>query len=287
MRACFHVEITTPKKVVLNGLWFGPKKAKRAIIFVHGLGGSTFSRLPIVDELLDKETAVVTFNNRGHDKVTYAVRGKQSIKAGAAHEKFIECIDDVEGAIRFAKASGAKEIFLAGHSTGCQKSIYWASKVGRGVKGIILLAPISDYAAEIKGSGEGRLKAGTAVAERMVRKGRGDEIMSTRFIKWSLLADAQRFVSLYSGKGPEEIFTYWSPKTIPKTLKSVKLPIIALLAEKDEYRDRESKKMAALFALHLKKRDVVHVIPKVGHGFKGGEKEVAARVRKFMKDATL
>ena len=70
MTPAFVVEIVTPKKFVLKGLWFKPKKPKQAIVFVHGLGGSAFSMLPTVSKLVDAQTAVLTFNNRGHDVVS-------------------------------------------------------------------------------------------------------------------------------------------------------------------------------------------------------------------------
>src|SRR5258708_1138155 len=129
MRLCHVIEIVTPKKVHLNGLWFGPKRPKRAVLWVHGLGSSTFSKLSIFDNLIDKSTAVLPFNNRGHDKVSSTSTGRSKrIRGGAAHEVFTECVDDIEGAINFAKKNGVKEIYLAGHSTGCQKSAYWAVK---------------------------------------------------------------------------------------------------------------------------------------------------------------
>ncbi len=126
MRPCHVVEIVTPKRYLLNGLWFGPKKPKRVIIWIHGLGSSAFTKLYIVDKLVDKNTVVITFNNRGHDKVSSTSssgRGKH-LRGGAAHEVFTDCVDDIEGAIRFAKRAGARSIVLAGHSTGGQKSAY-------------------------------------------------------------------------------------------------------------------------------------------------------------------
>src|SRR5262245_33388648 len=133
MHATHATEIVTPKKVLLNGLWFGrcsaeatqdkPTKPKRTIIWIHGLGSSAFSKLGIVEKLVDEDTSVLTFNNRGHDAVTRigTTTGKKKT-AGAAFEKFEECADDIQGAINFAKKAGAKQIYLAGHSTGCQKS---------------------------------------------------------------------------------------------------------------------------------------------------------------------
>ncbi len=126
MRPTNVIEITTPKNFILNGLWFGPTKPRTAIILVHGLTGSAFSRLPITDVLADEDTAVITFNNRGHDIVSKKrqIVGMETKTTfgGTAHEVFAECIDDIEGAIRRVRKEGVKEIYLAGHSTGCQKS---------------------------------------------------------------------------------------------------------------------------------------------------------------------
>src|SRR3989344_2508506 len=159
MTPCHVVGILTPKKYFLRGLWFGPRRPKRAIVWVHGLGSSMFSKLSIVEKLVDPQTAVLVFNNRGHDKVSRLARADEkkigkTLLGGAAHEIFTDSADDIQGAINFAKRQGAKEIFLVGHSTGCQKSIYWASrKKRRSVKGIALLGPVSDWSAEMKRSG--------------------------------------------------------------------------------------------------------------------------------------
>src|SRR3989344_5183299 len=179
-----------------------PKKARRAVVWVHGLGSSMFSKLEITRLIADKETAVLMFNNRGHDKISpLVVAGTKWRKAGSAHEKFTDCVDDIEGAIKFAKKAGAKSIYLAGHSTGCQKSTYWANKKGKGVKGIILLAPISDYAATVMLDSKEKIARALGVARRLVARGKKHELLPENVWGWSLLADAQRFISLYSGKG--------------------------------------------------------------------------------------
>ena len=163
MRPCHAVAIQTPKKVVLDGLWLGEKKAKAVIILIHGLGSSLWKRLPLAEKLVGKGIAVLAFNNRGHDRISRIVRAGEkkmgkSQWGGGASEVFTDCVDDIEGAIRFARKQGAKRIFLAGHSTGCQKAVYWAYKnkglpagrQGRGVKGLILLASLSDYSVALR-----------------------------------------------------------------------------------------------------------------------------------------
>ena len=283
MKPAFVVEIVTPKKYLLNGLWFGPKKPKRAIVCGHALGSSMFSKLTIADHLVEKDTAILAFNNRGHDKVASVSSGRNKrVRGGAAHEKFTECVDDIQGAINFAKRSSSRKVYLAGHSTGCQKSIYWASKKQNEVKGIILLAPMSDYAAAMKIDGAKNISTADKVAQKMMRSNRRHMLLPEHTWQWSQLADAQRFISLYSGKGPEEIFTYWDSKRKPRTLQSVRIPTLVLLAEKDEYGDRPAKKIVEWFDKNIQTSHRVHVIPGASHSFKGKEKTVARKIKDFI-----
>lgn len=284
MRPAHVIEIVTPKKFVLNGLWFGPKKAKKVIIWVHGLGSSAFSRLDIIERLVDRKTAVMTFNNRGHDTVARIRKvAKKNSKAkpllgGAAHEVFTESADDLEGAVRLAKGRGAKEIYLAGHSTGCQKSVYYATRKGnaRKIKGIILLAPVSDFASNLHlNARDVRLQV--REARKLIRKGkRHGQVPGT----W---ADAQRVISLNTPDSAEEIFSYISPKRKPKTYHALTTPALVLFAEKDEYADRPADKMAGWFKDESRaKKYEARIIKGAEHSFKGDESKVARFIRRWI-----
>lgn len=287
MRPCHVVEIVTPKRYVLNGLWFGPKKPKQAFIFIHGLTGSAFSMERVVDVFVDPKTAVLTFNNRGFEKVAEIKRknrGKSEwVRAGATYESFTECADDIQGAINFARRQGVKDIYLAGHSTGCQKACYWASrqKGSRVVKGIILFGPLSDYASAIHEDRGGKLKKAVAYARKLVRAGKPHELMPEKLGPW-FLCDAQRFLSLYTPDSAEEIFTYAQPKKNPRTLNAVRIPTLVMLAGADEHGDRPPQKIAEWFEKHLKNGKTL-IVPRVKHSFRGAEKEVARTIREWMK----
>ncbi|QQG37543.1 MAG: alpha/beta fold hydrolase [Candidatus Kaiserbacteria bacterium] len=282
------VEFPTPKGFLLRGLWYGPKRARNAIVFVHGLGGSAFSIRHVIEKLVDRRTAILAFNNRGHDMIARVsrIRGK-SIKAGLVHEVFADCVDDIQGAIDFARGNRAKNIFLAGHSTGCQKSIYWASKKkSRGVRAILLLAPVSDYADMVRRVKRPQLHEMTRTARSLVRRGKKRELLTEGIVKlpWgSFMTDAQRFLSLYTPDSKETIFPYEQPRKIPRTLRSVKIPILAVWAEKDEYADRPARKIKDWFQKNMRKGATV-VIPGVKHNFKGGERAVSKAIRKQMKE---
>jgi alpha-beta hydrolase superfamily lysophospholipase len=283
MKACRVVEIVTPKKVLLNGLWFGSATPTTAIVWVHGLGSSAFSKLSMVEDLARKDVAVLTFNNRGHDIVSSfsTVTGKTRRKGGAAHEIFEECVDDLEGAIEFARLQGAKNIFLAGHSTGCQKAIYWAHKKGNGVRGIILLAPISDYAASIKLYGKTKVARAANAAQAMVAAGK-PHVLVAKDLSPEGAVDAQRFISLNTPDSVEQsIFSYFDDSTNPKVLKSIKIPILAFLADKDEYADRPAQKIVDWLSKQLTRCDTV-VVPGVDHAFRGGEVQICSKIRHFL-----
>lgn len=286
MRAAHIVEFQTPKGYMLNGVWFGIHRPNTVYIWIHGLGSSVFSKMDIMQRLTKNKAAVLAFNNRGHDKlsmVSYQSGKKTKRKlAGGGAEIFTECVDDIDGAIRYAEASGAKHIYLVGHSTGCQKSVYWASKKGTGVRGIVLLAPISDYAGMVKMIGKAKLEKVVAYARSLVKKGKPHEFIPLSM--WSYEPDtAQRFISLYTPDSVEEIFTYSQRNVIPKTLKKVRLPILALLAENDQFGDRPAEHIAEWFRAQKPDADV-RVVAHADHGFKGAERAIASHILRFSKE---
>lgn len=288
LKPCFLVDIVTPKKFKLNGLWFGKAKPKRVIIFIHGLSGSAFWT-SLAEALVDKDTAVVTFSNRGHNKVAKLYRldntkkGYHSVLAGQAHEVFTDCVDDIQGVINFVRSAGVRDIYLAGHSTGCQKSAYYASRKGnqKNIKGIILLAPLSDYAGAMRSDRNNQLAKATRVAREFVKKWKKHELLPPEVTYGPI--DAQRFLSLYTPDSAEEIFCYAQPKKNPKAFKSIQLPILTVFAEDDEYGDRPAEDIAKWFQSHTgSRRYSAHVISDALHSFSGKEKTVAKYVSSWI-----
>jgi pimeloyl-ACP methyl ester carboxylesterase len=281
MIPCNIIEIETPKKVRLNGLWFGTKKPARVIVWVHGLGGSAFSNRRLIEQMAKGDTAVIAFNNRGFGVVNRILKGRKKTVIGAAHEVFEECVDDIQGAIDLAHDMGVKQIFLGGISTGCQKSIYWAAKrKGKGVSGIILLAPIADYAG--LGTEERTLlPRATKDAQVLVAKGQSHDLLPGAL--WPTPIDAQRFLSLYTPDSVEQsLFSYFDTAKTPRILRGVSLPILVLLAGADEHADRPAEDIAVWFEEHVQ-QPTVSIIEGVDHGFKGGEVSVVASIKKWAK----
>ena len=286
------VKLLTPDKFLLDGLWFGPEKARRVIIFIHGLTGGLLSGtgIRLAPLLIDSSTSLLSFNNRGHDIVARIKRadkrkkkGYSSETLGAALELFSDCVFDIEGAVNFAKGRGAKEIFLMGHSTGSQKSVYFLSKRGKQdkVKGTILLSPMSDYADSIKINGREKINLARTFASKLVKKGLSNEFLPP--IIWPNLNSAQRFLSLNTPESEEEIFTYVEPTKIPHTLRKIKVPTLVVLGEKDEFRDRSMAKIAKWFTKHLRRKiATIKIVDDADHGFSEKEKEVAKIINSWL-----
>jgi pimeloyl-ACP methyl ester carboxylesterase len=289
---CKVIKVVTPLRYELNGLWFGVDNPKRVVIFIHGLTSSAFSNLDFVVPAVDDKTAVITFNNRGHDKIARIKRidkrkkkGYISEYVGEAHEVFTDCVDDLQGVIDFASENGVSEIYLAGHSTGCQKVVYYLSQRGKQslVKGSILMCPMSDYAGALKHDKDGELEKVQKIASKMVAEGCGSELLPLDV--WSHQHDAQRFLSLYTPDSKEEIFSYAQPIKVPKTLKKVKIPTLVIFAEKDDYRDRPIKQIYKWFEKNVKSKERKMVVIKDAlHSFQGKEKEVSIEVKQWLSN---
>lgn len=277
MTPCQPVKFLTPKKFALNGLWFGPAKARRVVVHVHGLGSSAFSYGMVVP-WVDRNTAVLTFSNRGHDVASVIKRAKadgssERLLGGCAHEVFTDCVDDVQGAVDFARRAGAKSVILSGHSTGCQKIVYYASrKRDKLVRGLVLLAPISDYAGTERRVGSRMYGKALTAAHDLLKRGKPHALLPEG--AWYVPIDAQRWLSLYTPDSAEEIFTYASGRK-PTTLHRVKLPMLVLLAQNDQCADRPALDIARWFDANTAADcGTIQIIPDTNHGFTGAEKAV-------------
>ncbi len=287
MIPCFVCHIITPKKYQLDGLWFGTARSKCVIIFVHGLAGSAFFT-GLATSFVTQSTSVLTFNNRGHDKIsklyhlTKNRKGHTSSLCGEAHEVFTDCADDIAGAVNFAKGNGVREIFLAGHSTGCQKSVYYLHKTDdRRVRGLILLAPLSDYAGALKFDRDNKLARVTALARKFVKQGKPHGLLPHQLCGDVL--DAQRFLSLYTPDSKEEIFCYAQQNKPPIALQKTRVPLLVILAANDEYGDRPAVEIGEWFAMHARNSHI-KIVPDALHGFQGKEAKVAGLVRAWLKE---
>ncbi|NTV41183.1 MAG: alpha/beta fold hydrolase [Candidatus Moranbacteria bacterium] len=282
------IKFETPKKFLLNGMFFGSEKAENIFICLHGLGANLFSQVELAKKIADKKNSVLVFNNRGNGIISrihqFDKKNKKYIsrEIGMAHEVFTDCVDDIEGAVQYAKTLGDKNIFLLGHSTGCQKSVYYLAKNQKtAIKGVLLLAPMSDFADTFAFTDRKLYNKAVSFANKLVAEKRQHELLPEKI--WPSTIDAQRFLSLFTADSVEEIFSYASNRN-PKLLQSVKLPKLIVLAENDEYRDREISKIADWFKENLQENKAeIITIKNAPHNFQEHIDELAKVVKTWVE----
>jgi pimeloyl-ACP methyl ester carboxylesterase len=265
--------LKTRDGIWLDGLIAEPRGRRAALIWVHGLGSVFSSAQALTLELSTRLNAAgvgyFKFNNRGHGVV--AGRGKQL--AGAAFERFEESVEDIRAMIAFVRKRGYRRIILAGHSTGANKVLYYTARSrDRRVSGLILLGPVSDVAAEAKRLGARELRRRVAAARRIARRD-PRALVPRAWGFWS----ARRYISLYRPGEVEDVFPYYRPGARWTALRSVRLPVAAIVGSRDEYLDRRPRELIeALRRNAVRARSFTgSVVPGARHGFQNRERELA------------
>lgn len=252
------------RRRMLDG--FHVKGAGPLVVFVHGMG-SNFYRSGLKKSFLSGGAArgqgVLSFDNRG------AGRGTEG-------ERFRECLDDIDGALRWARRQGYREAVLVGHSTGCQKITYWQALRGargaRGrtaVRGLVLLAPADDNAILRRDLGRA-FAARVAWAKRQVAEGRREAQVPGLYERF----EAARFLSVADERNPEaNVFRYAG--RLDK-FRSVTIPVLAVFGSEEEFAAIPPSKMLEILAGKTKSPNfLAWEVEGAGHGFHGFEDDVA------------
>ena len=264
------VSAVTRDGVSLSGLMAEPARGRKAaLVWVHGLGSTFATGQPLIRALSTRLNAAglgyFKLDTRGHHVVGRA--GKRL--AGAAFERFEDCVKDIDAMVTLARRAGYRTVILAGHSTGANKVLHYAAKVrDRRVSALILLGPVSDVAGEMKQIGARELRRRVAIAARLAK--RDPEALVPREFGFR---GARRYVSLYRPGETEDVFPYYRPNARWTALRRVRLPLAVFLGARDEYLDRPATEVTAAFARNAERvRSFTGVVVRSArHGFQGHE----------------
>ncbi len=275
------IRFNTADGLALHG-FLTKSRAKNTtlIIHQHGMTGE-FARSPLhweyAKSLSGTKFDLMLANNRGTGIKTKFYKGKKKIYIGTAFEDFKDCIKDTEAMIRTAKALGYKEIILSGHSTGCQKSVYYqAKKQNPFVKALVLLGPGDDYTLARKRMGKDFEKA-VKLAKKLAKSKKGDTL-NPLFGEFS----AKRFLSYADLKNPEgKIFNYGGKF---EDFSKIKQPIIAIFGSKDETAVEKTKTALEKLRKSSKSRMLITAeIEGAAHNFNEYEKETCEAIKGFLE----
>ena len=261
---------TRGKVRMLDG-FYRPASKKRALllVFVHGMG-SNFYRSGLKKAFIEAAPALglamLSFNNRGAER-------------GTENELFRSCLYDLDAAAAFARRRGHRRLVFIGHSTGCQKIVYWqARRRNPTVAGLVLLAPADDYAVNRRDLGR-RFDNKVAWARKMVAVGKGNAPIAGLYERFT----AKRLLSLAGLRAAEaNVFRYAGPLT---QFRRVKCPILAVFGETEEFAVIPPAEMLAILRRKTKSRDFDDwLVPGADHGFHGCEAELALFVCRWARE---
>ena len=270
------VRFPTSDRLELQGFLVAPRGARTCIVHVHGMTGSFYdSRLAwhLVGEAEKKRMAVFLLNTRGHDMVTGIDmwnRKKHGPIAGTDFERFEDCVIDIDAALKELKRAGFRNFILSGHSTGCQKVTYYQYKErNKSVKGIILLAPASDYEIARKELGR-KFNSTVALAKKMVRKGQGN-LQDPRIPQFF---SAKRWLSIGDLKNAEaRIFNYAGPLS---EFSKVTVPTLAIFGSKEQHVLKPVREYLAILRERTRSRHFTsHIVKGGNHSFHCCESDTA------------
>ncbi|OGY97866.1 MAG: hypothetical protein A2855_02220 [Candidatus Liptonbacteria bacterium RIFCSPHIGHO2_01_FULL_57_28] len=294
MSALFELHyIKTSDGIGLEGILATPKsRTQTAALWVHGLTGSFYScpeRLDAIAAALNKKGVVLAaFNNRGHDVVaSFKGRGGKgkTFVAGGALEKFADCVKDLRAAIGFLHRQGYKNIYLIGHSTGANKSLYYMARTqDRRVKGLALIGPLSDLAIEKHRLGA-TFKRNLERVRRYSKHHNPDWPMPDDISH--VILGARRYLSLHDPKSREDVFPYHDPKASWSALKKVRVPLAIVIGQKDQHLGMW--RAADLVNVFRKKAAATRqftgiVVPRSNHSFTRTYEELAKALAGWVRE---
>jgi pimeloyl-ACP methyl ester carboxylesterase len=264
------------------------KKATEAILHIHGLGGSFYGSNSIPEILSEAKRNGIGFMSvltRGSYIVeSFRYRsGNEELLAGSALERFEDSVYDIDGAVGLLRKMGFRKIFLEGHSTGCQKILYYMNskkaKNSRAVAAISLLSPVDDYNYDLHVMG----KEGFSKLTRIARKAKGKKLLISTDGTGHIdkLIGPERFLSTVDLSNPEAKALYYDGEL--NYVAGIKKPMFVAFGENDEFMKKMSAREATdiLSRTYAGKRFESVILKNTGHTFRQSREELAKALIKF------
>ncbi len=262
--------IATPT-APLDGAWYEPENrpAHAAALLFHGNTMNFYTGAPrfLPPALARLGIASLAFNRRGHDIL--AIRASRAAE-GAAFQTYREAIEDNRIAAAWLAEQGFPRPVVIGHSNGGMLAVRHVADHPQTPALVLLSAHCGGSSMVPLASRAGLLAADrlpeiTAQAERMVKEGRGRELMLLP--GWWYVTSAASFLDLANCPDILEL----APK--------IRCPVLYLRGDQ-EPRDLYP---AEEFARRCGGECTVEIVPQCDHFYRGREAVVAAIVTRWLK----
>lgn len=278
----------------LVGLLHKGNKTDKVIISVHGMTSDCLKRRDdiIAKTMTDNNIDFFSFNNRGHDVISYLTKEMQEIsakqRAGTAYEDVQDSYFDIKAAIDEMIQNGYKEIYLQGHSLGCTKIVYTYNKFKSKkedkyldkIKAIMLLSLVDIPRAQKVNLGD-NYNFMLEYAQKREEDGRKYHLMpSESFIHPISVKSYLRYF-----RDNEEInFAQYSNKEYEyPELNNIQVPLFMRWGTVFEMIEQPAKELAEMLNIKIlnPKKDISY-IEGANHGYSQKEQIVADEMLKFL-----
>lgn len=276
------VRFSTHDEVDLAGLLYEPaRRSKRAVIFIHGMGGSFESKRTnlLARAFIDAGIAYFAFNNRG----SYVMRRS----GGMAFEKIRDGVLDIDGALRELRRRGYRDLTLIGHSTGANKIAVYDHYTKRNLaRRYVLLGGGDDTGLTYASLGARRFRSALAKARE---RRRSDELVPRGISKSPMSWRA--FYDMANPDGDYNVFPFLevlrgirlSRRPRFRFLRAVRKPALMLYGDRDEYCHGDVSACVAILAEALGSNFEFGILEDTDHGFNGREAELARLIIDWME----
>lgn len=279
------IRINTSDNAELQGILYEPEKSKEIIfIHVHGYAGNFYENhfLDYYSGFLTKnDIAFLSFNNRGHDYISDIPVHKESridfISGGSAYERVSWINNDIDAAVNYALKLGYKEIYLQGHSLGCNKVFkYIIDSRHDFIKQCVLLAPCDIVNYEIETDGREVYDKKVEIAKKLFNNGNGSSLISNSeygVYKWEMVS-AETFLDFREENNIIDYFKYRKEGCKCEEFDSLSIPLTVIIGSEDEYINGTDKAERFFKDNYTYDKLSVNIIKGAMHSFYGYEAEI-------------
>ncbi|HYD35715.1 MAG TPA: alpha/beta fold hydrolase [Vitreimonas sp.] len=283
------VKTTTADKLLLRGLWATQPQNKTVVLHIHGYDADPFSNdflVPTVKKLANQQVSVLMAQTRGAaNNTSFKVADSSHTRQGGSHYELLkEAYLDIDAWVEFLIARGFKEIILSGHSLGTFKVTRYlfeginADKINK----LVLLAPF-DKTGEIEMITKGRWTEYVEEARSQVAAGNGQALSPA---EWGVVPlSYQSYISWYEPGDLSQIFDFYQPYGKFVVLNKIKIPVLMVVGDKDEYlhvtNPEHPEEAVAILQKNIHNFTGV-LIPTANHFYEGHEQRLADEISQFV-----
>jgi pimeloyl-ACP methyl ester carboxylesterase len=226
-------------------------------------------------------------NTRGHgtfSSIKKITDGQIEWKdIGSARELFDESPLDIEAWVEFLRKKNSNNIFLQGHSLGCNKIVYHYDSYDHpnDIKGLILLSPSDWIGYQVVYYAE-RYEEDKKLAREMVMSGKGDELMPLDCFVYPITA---RAYDVNLGHGTKtDMFNYFDDNFDFKIINSIPIPLLVTFGNDNEVVVRDPGECIEMLRCHsISPKFEGHVIVGSPHNYYRFEVKLASIIDKWIK----